>query len=135
MTTSRYRLTLNETFASRAIEEMVHVCTACADWNPSHFLDTAEMTHAVGIGYDWLYSVLTSEQRTTIESGALKMGLDAGITAYKEKDWFTTDVYVACAPRTLKCGSHNEYVTSTPDLTTLLIDCLDIIFSNHTRDN
>jgi hypothetical protein len=98
MTTSRYRLTLNETFASRAIEEMVHVCTACTDWNPPHFLDTAEMTHAVGVGYDWLYSVLTSEQRTTIESGALKMGLDAGINAYKEKDWFTTDVYVACAP-------------------------------------
>ena len=24
------------------------------DWNPKEFLDTAEMTHAVAIGYDWL---------------------------------------------------------------------------------
>ena len=23
------------------------------DWNPSHFLDVAEMTFALAIGYDW----------------------------------------------------------------------------------
>ena len=25
------------------------------DWHPDHFLDTAEMTHAFAIAYDWLY--------------------------------------------------------------------------------
>jgi hypothetical protein len=28
---------------------------AFSDWNPSHFLDVAEMTAALAIGYDWLY--------------------------------------------------------------------------------
>ena len=26
---------------------------SCASWNPEHFLDTAEMMHAVAVGYDW----------------------------------------------------------------------------------
>lgn len=33
------------------------------DWNPSHYLDTAEMGLAVAIGYDWLYDVLDEETR------------------------------------------------------------------------
>jgi hypothetical protein len=31
--------------------------------DPKHFLDTAEMTHAFAIGYDWLYDAWTPEQR------------------------------------------------------------------------
>eukprot|EP00051_Salpingoeca_urceolata_P006403 m.84715 g.84715 ORF g.84715 m.84715 type:complete len:353 (-) comp14817_c0_seq1:1179-2237(-) len=89
-----FRINGNQTFAQRAIAEMVHVTgPACVDWNPSHFLDTAEMTHAVAIGYDWLYQVLTPSQRQAIEQGTIVKGLDAGVTAYKHNLSFLHTVY------------------------------------------
>jgi len=33
------------------------------DWFPKHFLDTAEMTAALGVGYDWLFDFLSAEER------------------------------------------------------------------------
>ncbi len=56
------------------------------DWNPSHFLDTAEMSHAVGLGYDWFFYELTDEQRETIKSGLIRNGLQVGIDAYGGED-------------------------------------------------
>ena len=60
-----YRIEGDRKYADRAIEEMLDVCRF-PDWNPSHFLDVGEMTMAVAIGYDWLYSELTPEQRKEI---------------------------------------------------------------------
>ncbi len=54
------------------------------DWNPSHFLDTGEMSHAVGLGYDWFYHELTEKQRETIKAGLIRNGLEIGIEAYGE---------------------------------------------------
>src|SRR6478735_6986264 len=48
-----YRLTDDRHYAKRLWQELDTV-THFKDWNPSHFLDTAEMTFAVSIGYDWL---------------------------------------------------------------------------------
>jgi hypothetical protein len=53
-------------FKDRAIRELDAAC-ALKDWNPSHFLDTAEMATAVAIGYDWLYPVLSDEQKRRYE--------------------------------------------------------------------
>ncbi len=46
-----YRWTGEQKYAEKAVENLLTVC-AFKDWNPSHFLDTAEMSHAVGLGYD-----------------------------------------------------------------------------------
>ena len=48
-----WRLTKDPRFRERAREEMLAVA-AFTDWNPSHFLDVAEMTAGLAIGYDWL---------------------------------------------------------------------------------
>jgi hypothetical protein len=40
-----------EKFRLRTIAELEAAC-ALKDWNPSHFLDTAEMASAVATGYD-----------------------------------------------------------------------------------
>lgn len=69
-----WRLSGNVTYAKRAIVEMLHVCgPSCIDWNPPHFLDTAEMMHAVGVGYDWLQDVpadiFPDSARVAIENG------------------------------------------------------------------
>ena len=50
----------------------------CSNWNPAHFLDVGEMTHAVAIGYDWLYDVISEGDRAIIEEAALKFGLVTG---------------------------------------------------------
>ncbi|MGD2094054.1 MAG: heparinase II/III family protein [Phycisphaerales bacterium] len=81
-----YRWTGEEKYAEKAAENLLTVC-AFNDWNPSHFLDTAEMSHAVGLGYDWLYSYLDSASREKIKVGLIKNGLKEGLKAY-EKSWW-----------------------------------------------
>lgn len=51
---------------------------AFKDWNPSHFLDVAEMTAALAIGYDWCYDALTDQERETIHRAIVRHGLRPG---------------------------------------------------------
>ncbi|HNX55828.1 MAG TPA: heparinase II/III family protein, partial [Prolixibacteraceae bacterium] len=46
-----------------------------SDWNPSHFLDVAEMTMAVSIGYDWLYPALSEKSKQIIREAIVNKGL------------------------------------------------------------
>ena len=82
-----YRLEGDERFAQRACEELL-AASAFSDWNPSHFLDTAEMTHAVAIGYDWLYDFMDLETRRTISQAIVEKGLNPGVQAYKSLHHF-----------------------------------------------
>ncbi len=81
-----YRWTGEQKYAKKAVDNMLAVC-AFKDWNPSHFLDTAEMSHAVGVGYDWLYSYMDADTRAKIKAGLIKNGLEEGLIAYKKKWW------------------------------------------------
>lgn len=53
------------------------------DWNPNNFLDTAEMTHAVAIGYDWLYQFWSPEQRALLCKAIKEKGLKPALAAYR----------------------------------------------------
>jgi len=81
-----YRLSRDKRFAARAAKEML-AAAAFKDWNPSHFLDVAEMTAALALGYDWLYEALSKEDRARIKKAIIDKGLKPGVTAYK-KHWF-----------------------------------------------
>jgi hypothetical protein len=70
-----YRTTGDGKYAERAEKEMVYIAQF-SDWNPTHFLDVAEMTMAMAIGYDWMYDNLTEESRTVIREAILKKGLE-----------------------------------------------------------
>lgn len=60
-------------------------------WNPAHFLDTAELTAAFAIGYDWLYDAWTEEQRTAIMWSILNLGLLQGVNQYSSSiGWWRT---------------------------------------------
>jgi hypothetical protein len=62
------------------------------DWNPHHFLDTAEMTYAFSIAYDWLYADWTAEQRKTLRNAIVRLGLQPGMEVYRsESGWHTKD--------------------------------------------
>ncbi len=69
-----YRMTGDERFLKKAEEEMVAV-SWFSDWNPSHFLDVAEMTMGLAIGYDWLYADLSESARESIKSAIVMKGL------------------------------------------------------------
>ena len=84
-----YRMTGREEYAAAARAEMLAVCRF-KDWNPSHFLDTAEMATAVGIGYDWLYDVIPEEERREICAAMVKHAMNTGIEVYEKKGWWST---------------------------------------------
>lgn len=72
-----YRVTGERRYFERALRELKAVC-AFSDWNPGHFLDTGEMSLAVGIGYDWLYDGLSDDERREIRAAFARNGLAAG---------------------------------------------------------
>ena len=75
-----WRLTGRTTYLDRARAELVAVA-GFSDWNPSHFLDVAEMTTAVAIGYDWLYPALDDATRRLVRSAIVAKGLKPSLTA------------------------------------------------------
>ena len=68
-----YRLDGDKRYAERGVKELLAI-SAFEDWHPSHFLDTAEMTHAAGVGYDWFYGVMTPAQRGDRAEGNRREG-------------------------------------------------------------
>jgi hypothetical protein len=68
------RTTGKKKYASRCEEELLAVCNF-RDWNPDHFLDVAEMTLAVSIGYDWLYNDLPEKSKAVIKKAIIEKGL------------------------------------------------------------
>lgn len=78
-----WRLSGKPAYLERARTELLAVA-AFSDWNPSHFLDVAEMTAAVAIGYDWLYPQLDDATRATLRGAILAKGLQASL---KSNSW------------------------------------------------
>jgi hypothetical protein len=83
-----YRLDGEQRYAERAWQELA-AAAAFKDWNPRHFLDTAEMTHAFAIGYDWLYDVWTPEQRAILQQAMVENGLTPALKLYRTHSSWT----------------------------------------------
>jgi hypothetical protein len=80
-----YKVTKEKKYLERAQKELLKVSNF-SDWNPSHFLDVAEMTMAVAIGYDWLFESLSEDSRRVIKDAILKKGLEPSMNA-KHNSW------------------------------------------------
>ena len=78
-----FRLTGSSPYLDRAAGEM-RAAAAFKDWNPSHFLDVAEMTLALAVGYDWLYGDLDEATREAVAAAILEKGLK---TSLKHTGW------------------------------------------------
>lgn len=76
-----YRLDGRKAFLDRAVREM-HSAASINDWNPAHFPEVAEVTQAMGIGYDWLHAGLSPGERVWIKKAMVDKGLDPAIAAY-----------------------------------------------------
>jgi hypothetical protein len=82
-----WRMTSETKYLDRAEKELIAVASF-TDWNPSHFLDVAEMTMAVSIGYDWLYKGLREESRKIIKEAIIEKGLKPSLDP-KYNSWLT----------------------------------------------
>lgn len=69
-----YHLTGEKRHARRCQQEMLAVARF-SDWNPSHFLDVAEMTFGMAIGYDWLHGELDKAARDEIRKAIVEKGV------------------------------------------------------------
>jgi hypothetical protein len=82
-----FRTTRDEKYLKRAELELLTAANF-VDWNPSHFLDVAEMTMGVAIGYDWLYQDLSPNSRKTLEEAILTKGLQPSLIP-ENTPWLT----------------------------------------------
>lgn len=82
-----WRLDGDRRWADRAWRDL-DAAARFKDWNPSHFLDTAEMTHAFALGYDWLYDAWTDAQRETLRAAIVQHGFKPGLKVYdSDRGW------------------------------------------------
>ena len=77
-----YRYTDDFRYLEQVDTDLRSVCSF-ASWNPTHFLDVAEMAAAVAIGYDWLYDALSDETREL----AVKAIQDLAFAPAKNSDY------------------------------------------------
>lgn len=63
----------------RAIE----VASSWPDWNPSHWLDVAEMAYAYAIAYDLCYDSFTEAQKRVLRNGLMKNGIEQGCKTWR----------------------------------------------------
>lgn len=81
------RLTGDRRFGRRAVSEMMAIA-AFTDWNPDHFLDTAELCLALAIGYDWLHDVLEQPEKTAISEALISKGIEPSLDAGAPSNWW-----------------------------------------------
>ena len=80
-----YRMFGDKRYAVKAEENLINVCNY-PDWDPKHFLDVAEMTEAVAIGYDWLYNVLSNDTKALIRKALKEKALNRAVQEYATGD-------------------------------------------------
>ncbi len=87
-----FRLTNDQKYRKAALREMRNICSFTS-WNPSHFLDVAEMTTALAIGYDWLFNEISDGDKKVFREAILTKGIKPYFTAYDsiKPFWITTD--------------------------------------------
>jgi oligo-alginate lyase len=70
-----FRITGDRKYQKQAEAYLLKACTF-ADWNPSHFLDVAEMTAALSVGVDWLGKSLSVSTKNAVIDAIVKKGLN-----------------------------------------------------------
>ena len=83
-----YLLSGDRRYAARAKAELA-AADRFPNWNPSHFLDTAEMAHAFALGLDWLADALTKEERARLVGAVVEQGIEPGLDAHAQRVGWT----------------------------------------------
>jgi hypothetical protein len=79
-----YHLTGEKKYAEGGVAVLL-AATKIPHWNPSHYLDTAGLCLATGLGYDWFYDQLTPAQRETVVKAIVDKGIE---TSFGGRPWW-----------------------------------------------
>ena len=69
-----YQMEGDRKYADRAYMEL-EALSKWPDWNYMHFLDTAQISYAFGLAYDWLYDYFDFAQKKVVKSALMDKGL------------------------------------------------------------
>ena len=81
-----YRIEGNPVVLKRINDELTAVCHF-SDWNPSHFLDVAEMSLAVAIAVDWTGNKLPKATTELAKNALIEKGIKASFNTNKTPGW------------------------------------------------
>ena len=82
-------LTGNHLYRRRGIDELVNVA-GFSNWNPSHFLDVAEMACGFAIGVDWLSAGMTPAERLFFDDALAEKALLPGLDQLRAGAFWTS---------------------------------------------
>lgn len=77
-----YRMYGDRKYLNAVNETLLWVCSY-PDWDPKHYLDTAEMTTAVAIAYDWLYRELPLSTRELVRKNLYRNAIAVVLREYE----------------------------------------------------
>lgn len=78
-----YRIYGERKYLDGVNEALLWVCNY-PDWDPPHYLDTAEMATAVAIAYDWLYDVLPASTKEQAKKCLYERGIVRVLREYEK---------------------------------------------------
>lgn len=78
-----YRLYGEQKYLDAVNNTLLWICDY-KDWDPAHFLDTAEMTTAVAIAYDWLFDALPESTRQKVKDSIYKNAISIVLREYEK---------------------------------------------------
>lgn len=78
-----YRLYGEQKYLDAVNNTLLWICNY-KDWDPTHFLDTAEMTTAVAIAYDWLFDALPESTRQKVKDSIYKNAISIVLREYEK---------------------------------------------------
>ena len=78
-----YRLYGEQKYLDAVNKTLLWIC-GYKDWDPTHFLDTAEMTTAVAIAYDWLFDALPESTRQKVKESIYKNAISIVLREYEK---------------------------------------------------
>ena len=78
-----YRLYGEQKYLDAVNNTLLWICDY-KDWDPAHFLDTAEMTTAVAIAYDWLFDALPESTRQKVKESIYKNAISIVLREYEK---------------------------------------------------
>lgn len=95
-----YRLFDDDNYAQKVEQELLNVCSF-KSWHPKRFLDVAEMTTAVAIGYDWCFDKLSAETKEIVENSIIEKAFTPAWKYYDEElesswVWKNTNWNIVC---------------------------------------
>jgi hypothetical protein len=81
-----YRIEKDPKVLQRIDTELSAVCSF-TDWNPSHFLDVAEMSLAVAIAVDWVGEALPKGTSELAKTSLIEKGIKPSFAGQKDPGW------------------------------------------------